>query len=128
MEQRGTGFERMRAAMRDHGLDDYKLDQRDGYFKITLPGPDGNFDRLRTPADAKVLVPPSIETQLNERQKRIMVQVQQEGKVTSGWCRDTFGVTYNTAYRDLSDLVERGLLIQHGKGRATRYKINIDSK
>jgi len=128
MEQRGTGFERMRAAMRDHGLDNYKLDQRDGYFKVTLPGPDGNFDRLRTPADAKVLVPPSIETQLNERQRRIMVQVQEEGKVTSGWCRDTFGVTYNTAYRDLSDLVERGLLVQHGKGRATRYKINIDRK
>ena len=103
-------------------------DQRDGYFKVTLPGPDGNYDRLRTPADAKVLVPPSIETQLNVRQRRIMVQVQQEGKVTSGWCRNTFGVTYNTAYRDLSDLVERGLLIQHGKGRATRYKINIDRK
>lgn len=128
MEQRGTGFERMRAAMRDHGLDDQKLDQRDGYFKVILPGPDGNFDRLRTPADAKVLVLPSIEAQLNERQKRIMVQVQQEGKVTSGWCRSTFGVTYNTTYRDLSDLVERGLLAQRGKGRATRYEINTDGK
>jgi len=128
MEQRGTGFERMRAAMRDHGLDDQKLDQRDGYFKVILPGPDGDFDRLRTPANAKVLVLPSIEAQLNERQKRIMVQVQQEGKVTSGWCRSTFGVTYNTAYRDLSDLVERGLLAQRGKGRATRYEINTDGK
>jgi len=128
MEQRGTGFERMRAAMRDHGLDNHKLDQRDGYFKVTLPGPDGNFDRLRTPVDTKVLVPPSIEAQLNERQKQIIVQVQQEGKVTSGWCRGTFGVTYNTAYRDLSDLVKRGLLVQRGKGRATRYEINTDGK
>ncbi len=41
-------------------------------------------------------------------------------------CRNTFGVTYNTAYRDLSDLVERGLLVQRGKGRATRYEINTD--
>ena len=57
-----------------------------------------------------------------------MVQVQQEGKVTSGWCRDTFGVTYNTAYRDLSDLVEQDLLVQRGKGRATRYEINTDGK
>ena len=128
MEQRGTGFERMRAAMLDHGLDEQKLDQRDGYFKVILPGPDGNFDRLRTPPDTKVLVPPSIEAQLNERQKRIIVQVQQEGKVTSGWCRSAFGVTYNTAYRDLSDLVERGLLAQCGKGRATRYEINTDGK
>jgi len=124
MEQRGTGFERMRAAMHDHGLDNFELDQRDGYFKVILPGPDGNFDRLRTPVDAKVLVTPSIEAQLNERQKQIMVQVQQEGKVTSGWCRSTFGVTYNTAYRDLSNLVELGLLVQRGKGRGTRYEIN----
>ncbi len=57
-----------------------------------------------------------------------MIQVQEEGKVTSGWCRDTFGVTYNTAYRDLSDLVERDLLVQRGKGRATRYEINTDGK
>ncbi len=128
MEQRGTGFERMRAAMRDHGLDDHKLGQQDGYFKVILPGPDGNYDRLRTPADARVLVPPSVEAQLNDRQKQIMVWVQQEGKVTSGWCLETFGVTYNTAYRDLSDLVARGLLVQRGKGRATRYEINIDEK
>ena len=128
MEQRGTGFERMRAAMRDHGLDDHKLDQQDGYFKVILPGPDGEYDRLRTPADATVLVPPSIEAQLNDRQKQIMVLVQQEGRVTSGWCRDTFGVTYNTAYRDLSDLVSRGLLVQRGKGRATRYEIKTDEK
>jgi len=118
----------MRAAMRDHGLDDHKLDQQDGYFKVILPGVDGEYERLRTPADVTVLVPPSIEAQLNDRQKQIMVLVQQEGRVTSGWCRDTFGVTYNTAYRDLSDLVSRGLLVQRGKGRATRYEIKTDEK
>ena len=126
MEQRGTGFERIRSAMQDHGLDGFRLDQRDGYFKVTLPGPDGNFDLLRTPSDAKGLVPTSVEVQLNQRQKEIMIRVQQEGLVTSGWCRKTFGVTYNTAYRDLSDLVVRGLLIQRGKGRATRYEINFE--
>jgi len=93
-----------------------------------LPGPDGNFDRLRTPSDAKGLVPPSVEVQLNQRQKEIMIRVQQEGLETSGWCRKTFGVTYNTAYRDLSDIVVRGLLIQRGKGRATRYEINFQRK
>jgi len=75
-----------------------------------------------------VLVPPSVETQLNDRQKQIMTQVQRVGKVTSGWCLDTFGVSYNTAYRDLSDLVARDLLVQRGKGRATRYEINTDEK
>lgn len=126
MEQRGTGFERMRAAMQDHGLSDFILEQRDGYFKVILSGPDGNFERLRTPSDARGVVPPSVEAQLNQRQKQIMIQVQQEGMVTSGWCRKAFGVTYNTTYRDLSDLVNRGLLVRQGKGRATRYELNIE--
>ena len=43
--------------------------------------------------------------------------------VTSGWCRKTFEVTYNTAYRDPSALAQRGLLVQVGKGRATRYQL-----
>lgn len=128
MEQRGTGFERMRTAMQDHGLDTFMLDQRDGYFKVTLPGPNGDFDRLKTPSDAKGFVPPSVEAQLNERQKQIMIQVQQEGKVTSGWCRKAFGVTYNTTYRDLSGLVDKGLLVQRGQGRATRYELNIERR
>ena len=123
MEQRGTGFERIRAAMQDYGLDAHKLDQRDGYFKVILPGPDGDFDRLRAPADIQGLIPPSVEAQLNERQKKIMVQVQTEGSVTSGWCRKTFGVAYQTVYRDLTGLVDAGLLEQTGAGRSTRYII-----
>ena len=126
MEQRGTGFERIRAVMQDHGLDSHKLEQRDGYFKVILPGPDGDFDRLRTPTDVRGLVPPSVEAELNERQKQIIIQVQTGGKVTSGWCRKSFSVSYNTAYRDLSNLVERGLLVQRGRGRSTRYEINIE--
>ena len=112
--------------MEDHGLNAHKLEQRDGYFKILLPGPDGDLDRLRTPANAQRLVPPSVESQLNDRQKQIMVQVQTEGSVTSGWCRKSFGVTYNTAYLDLSDLVDRGLLVLRGKGRGTRYELSTE--
>ena len=123
MEQRGTGFERIRAAMQDHGLDAHLLEQRDGYFKVILPGPDGDFNRIRTPAEARGPVKPSVQARMNERQKQIMLHVQTEGSVTSGWCRLKFGVTYNTAYRDLSGLVELGLLTQVGKGRATRYEL-----
>ncbi len=124
MEQRGSGFERIRAAMQDHGLDAHRLDQRDGYFKVIFPGPDGDYDRLRTPSDVQGLIPPSVEAQLNDRQKKIMVQVQTDGSVTSGWCKKAFGVTYNTTYLDLSDLVDRGLLVQRGKGRGTRYEMS----
>jgi len=54
-----------------------------------------------------------------------MIQVQQEGMVTSGWCRKAFGVTYNTTCRDLSGFVDKALLVQRGQGRATRYELNI---
>jgi ATP-dependent DNA helicase RecG len=123
MEQRGSGFERIRAAMLDHGLDAHQLDQRDGYFKVILPGPDGHYARLRVPEDARGFIPPSVEAMLNERQKRIMVQVQTEGNVTSGWCRKTFGLAYQSVYRDLTGLVDAGLLRPTGSGRSTRYVI-----
>lgn len=36
MEQRGSGFARTRDAMLDHGLDEPRLDQQDGFFVVTL--------------------------------------------------------------------------------------------
>jgi predicted HTH transcriptional regulator len=121
MEQRGTGFARMRDAMLDHGLGEPKIEQQDGFFVVTLPGPAGNFDRIKTPATTAGPVTPAIEAQLNERQKRIVAQVMAEGMVTRGWCVTEFGVANDTAGRDLKGLTELGLLQQIGKGRAVRY-------
>lgn len=123
MEQRGSGFARMRDAMLNHGLDAPAFAEQDGYFVVTFPGPNGNYDRLKVPDTAARLITPAMEAELNPRQKTIMVEAQKTGFVTSGWCRKRFGVTYNTAYLDLSNLVERKLLVQAGKGRGTRYQI-----
>lgn len=124
MEQRGTGFARMREAMLNHGLDEPKIDQQDGFFVVTLPGPAGNYDRIRTPENAGGLVTPAIETRLNERQKKIVIEVQKAGTVASGWCRKEFGITYDTANRDLLSLVKSGVLLRVGRGRATKFKLN----
>ncbi len=121
MEQRGSGFERIRAAMQDHGLDAHKLDQRDGYFKVILPGPDGDFDRLRTPADVQGLIPPSVEAQLNDRQKRIMVEVQAVGSVSTSWVIEHLGVVRDTARRDFEHLKGLGLVRRLGRGRSVHY-------
>jgi predicted HTH transcriptional regulator len=121
MEQRGTGFERIRAAMQDHGLSAHKLDQRDGYFKVILPGPDGDFDRLITPADVQGLVLPSVEARLNDRQKQIMVQVQTEGSVSTAWVIDNMKVVKDTARRDFALLLDLGLIERIGQGRGVRY-------
>lgn len=125
MEQRGSGFERMREAMLNHGLDEPRYAQQDGFFVVTFPGPDGDYNRLRVPADASGLVPPAVTVQLNPRQKRILLRVQKQGSVTSGWCRTAFGVSYNTAFLDLRKLVRLGLLVQAGDGRSTRYELKV---
>lgn len=121
MEQRGTGFARMRDAMLDHGLDEPVIAQQDGFFVVTLPGPAGNFDRIKTPAMVTGPVTPAIEARLNERQKRIIARVAAEGTVTRGWCVTEFNVANDTAGRDLKALIEMGLLEMVGKGRAVHY-------
>jgi len=121
MEQRGTGFARMRDAMLNHGLEEPVIGQHDGFFVVTLPGPAGNFDRLCVPENAGGLVTPAVEAQLNERQKKIFIEAQRAGYVTSGWCLDHLPVVYDTIRRDLIGLVDLGLLLRQGKGRSSRY-------
>lgn len=121
MEQRGSGFARMQEAMLNHGLDAPKLDQQDGYFVVTLPGPAGDYDRLKVPEGVTGTITPAVEAQLNERQKSILLEVQKTGRVTSGWCRKRFGVALLTVQRDLAGLVGAGLLKPVGKGRSARY-------
>ncbi len=123
MEQRGTGFARMRDAMLNHGLETPELSRGDGYFVVTLPGPAGDYDRIRVTGKVAGPVTPAIEEQLNERQRRILLEVQKSGSVTSGWCRETFDVTYDTANRDLKSLMDLGLLERTGAGRSSAYRM-----
>ena len=121
MEQRGTGFARMRDAMLDHGLDELKIDQQDGFFVVTLPGPAGDYDRIKTPATAAGPVTPALEARLNERQRQAMAEVLASGTVTSGWMVEKLKIAYDTANRDLIGLAELKLLERTGRGRASRY-------
>jgi len=122
IEERGSGFRRMRDQMLDHGLDQPLISTNTGYFEITFPGPGNDDRRLRVP-ESHLLVTPSKEARLNERQRAIVVHVLENGSVASGWCRERFGVAYQTVYRDLSGLLELGILKRTGSGRATRYVI-----
>ena len=121
MEQRGTGFARMRDAMLDHGLDAPAFAEQDGYFVVTFPGPNGNYDRLKLPENIVGLITPSVESQLNPRQKKIILELQKSGFVTSGWCQKHLKIVRDTANRDLAGLLRLNLLEQIGKGRGTRY-------
>ncbi len=122
IEERGSGIRRMHAEMLDHGLDPPRFGTDSGHFVVTLAGPGDDLDRIRTPGDVSSnVVPPSVEEQLNDRQRQIVEVMLQGEAVTSGWCIETFGVTRDTSARDLKELVKLGIAARKGAGRSTRY-------
>lgn len=122
IEERGSGFRRIRDQMLNHGLDQPLLGTVTGYFQVTFPGPGENFDRIRV-SETRLVVTPALEARLNERQKRIMEQVAKSGAVTSRWCVHELRVVKDTAHRDLVELVELGLLVRVGQGRSVAYRL-----
>ncbi|MBU2600814.1 MAG: helix-turn-helix domain-containing protein [Actinobacteria bacterium] len=120
IEERGSGFRRMRDQMLDHGLDPPVLSTDMGYFEVMFPGPADNIERIRVP-DGRLLVTPAIEAQLTDRQKSIVLHTLETGFVTRRWCVEEFRVAKDTAGRDLKSLTNLGLLVPEGKGRAVRY-------
>lgn len=121
MEQRGTGFARMRDAMLNHGLAEPLIAQQDGFFVVTLPGPAGNYDRIRTPENAGGLVTPAVEAQLTSRQKRMAALLASGESLTSRRCETEFGITRDTANRDFTKLLQVGIATKMGKGRSIHY-------
>jgi len=129
IEERGSGFRRMRDAMLDHGLDRPRLGTNTGYFQVTFPGPADNLERLRMPVTAvRQIVTPSTEDRLNDRQRGIIRHVLEEGDVARRWCVERFGIANDTAGRDLKELVKLGVLAKIGQGRSIRYVISGDDE
>lgn len=71
-------------------------------------------------AKAAELMPPSIEQQLNDRQKKIMAHLVETGFITGAWCRKEFGVALLTTQRALNRLLDLGLVEPKAKGRSAR--------
>ena len=122
IEERGSGFRRMHEQMQNHGLDIPLIGTDTGYFQVTFPGPGENIERLHVP-EQLMRVTPAVESQLNERQRKMM-QLLVEGKeLTSRQCSAEFGVTRAVIVVDFRKLVEMGLAEKLGAGRSTRYRL-----
>lgn len=122
MEQRGSGLARMKAAMLDHGLAAPVLDIVDGYFQVTLLGPGDDIDRLRiTSNKVTSLISPSIQEQLNDRQRQMVTLLVQGERLTSRRCEQEFGITRDTANRDFRLLCGLGIAKPIGEGRSRHY-------
>ncbi len=68
--------------------------------------------------------PNSRHTALNERQRKVLLQLKARESITRQDYQELLGASLpvRTALYDLQDLVARGLVIKTGKGRATRYQ------
>ncbi len=122
IEERGSGFRRMRDQMLDHGLDQPIIGTDTGYFQVTFPGPGENIERIRVP-ERQLLVTPAVEAQLNDRQRQMARWLAEGQELTSRQCEAAFGVTRPITTKDFNKLVDLGIAEKIGSGRSTRYRI-----
>jgi predicted HTH transcriptional regulator len=120
IEERGSGFRRMRDQMLNHGLDIPLLGTDTGYFQVTFPGPGEKLDRIQVP-ETRLDVTPAIEAQLNERQRKMVGFLLTGEKLTSRKCEQEFGISRETASHDFALLMSLDLAARQGRGRSTSY-------
>ena len=126
IEERGSGFRRMRDAMLDHGLEPPRLGTDTGYFQVTLAGPGDDLDRLRVSASiVGQLISPSIEAKLTARQREMAKMLTNGEELTSKRCQRLFSVSRPSLAKDFGRLIELGIAEKQGQGRATRYVLAV---
>jgi len=77
------------------------------------------FARARAPGIVEIA--PDLFAQLGERQKQVVDFVRSKGKITRAQCAANFGISERTATRDLSKLIELGIIERKGGGPSTYY-------
>jgi ATP-dependent DNA helicase RecG len=74
-------------------------------------------------------LPPNIENLeklgLNERQIKAIQYIREKGMITNREYQKLCATSWDTAYRDLSELVQKSILKREGKGRSTHYLMII---
>ncbi len=58
---------------------------------------------------------------LNERQRKVVEYIREHGEINAKIYSELFNIDRTTAYRDLTDLMRKGIIYKEGKARATRY-------
>ena len=114
----------MNDQMLDHGLEPPTLGTDMGYFQVVFQGPGDNIERLWVP-EKRLLITPSEEARLNERQKAMVAVLVRGEALTSRRCEEEFHVTCDTTNRGFVLLKKLGLAVKEGKGRSTRYVLSV---
>ena len=116
IEKWGSGIERILRALREYNLPEPKFEEVFGGFQVTFYRDVYTEEHLR-------------ELGLNERQVKAVLYVKEKGSITNKEYQELFKVSRITATRDLSELVEKGILMRVGRGkRGIKYVIQMMQK
>ena len=69
-----------------------------------------------------------ISAQLNERQKNALLYTERNGQIATREYAEINHISPRTAYTELKDLTDKGLLTAVGKGRGIRYVRKVDDQ
>ena len=62
-----------------------------------------------------------VDIELNERQKYVLEKIKSQGFIRSIEIQKKFGITRDTANRDLNYLIKLNLIKREGRGKKVRY-------
>ena len=111
IEKAGSGTQRMIELCREAALPEPDFELRQGSFVITV---------WKDWLSAEVLQ----ALNLNDRQKRAISAIRQQGRVSNSDYQAWTDATRPTAKRDLEDLVRKGVVVPTGRGRGASYSFS----
>lgn len=108
IEQYGSGTVRMIQWMKEAGLPEPEYKEEMGGFSVYFRKDIYTEENLR-------------KMGLNERQINAVMYVKEKGKITNKEYREMTGLSDEGARIDMSELVEKGVLLPKGRGRSAHY-------
>lgn len=112
IEQYGSGTVRIVEWMKDADLPEPEYKEEMGGFSVYFYKDIYTEENLR-------------KMGLNERQIKAVMYVKEKGRITNKEYQELNNVSNKTAFMELSDLTEKGLLKIQGSGRAVMYKLKV---
>ncbi|MEG1493726.1 MAG: ATP-binding protein [Gordonibacter sp.] len=119
VENKGTGFAQIQAALRGQGMDPAEPEDSLSLFVVTMK-------KKQVLATGSVLASASItlENKMGKDLESLLSVVRSKGSISTSEASLVLGVSTATAYRRIKELVDKGLLVSADKqGRAVRYKL-----
>ena len=121
MEQYGTGIDRIKRSMKNHGLDDPVFKMVGNYLQVILYGPGENI--LDLPLSASINHVSFDNLNLNDRQINLLNYLSNNYCITNKQYGEYFAVSRATTSRDIKVLLDNELIKKHKNNNIVFYTL-----